>query len=123
MISLRPTRSKPVEPTIACVRLYPSREVRWGMHATAWSNGRPLSTGAGYGIRLSASDRDRFFDRGWQVVSIYVRDGEPHCGTSLQVVLAVVSGTPQCRHRAVALAQRTCAVATRKSSGTSALPS
>lgn len=47
------------------------------MHATAWSNGRPLSTGAGYGIRLSASDRDRFFDRGLQVVSIYVRDGGP----------------------------------------------
>ena len=34
------------------------------MYATAWSNGRPLRTGAGYGIGLSASDRDRYFDPG-----------------------------------------------------------
>jgi hypothetical protein len=47
------------------------------MHVTAWSNGRPLRTGAGYGIRLSAGDRERFFDPGWSDVSVEVADGEP----------------------------------------------
>jgi hypothetical protein len=47
------------------------------MYVTAWSNGRPVDTGAGYGIRLSLSDRDRFFDPGWSGVSVSVADGEP----------------------------------------------
>jgi hypothetical protein len=47
------------------------------MYVTAWSNGRPLRTGAGYGIRLSASDRDRLFDPGWSHVFVDVADGEP----------------------------------------------
>jgi hypothetical protein len=51
------------------------REVR--MYVTAWSNGRPLRTGAGYGIRLSVGDRDRFFDPDWSDVSVDVADGEP----------------------------------------------
>jgi len=47
------------------------------MYVTAWSNGRPLRTGAGYGIRLSASDRDRYFDPGWPDVLVDVASGEP----------------------------------------------
>jgi hypothetical protein len=51
------------------------REVR--MYVTAWSNGRPLRTGAGYGIRLSVGDRDLFFDPHWSDVSVDFADGEP----------------------------------------------
>jgi hypothetical protein len=47
------------------------------MYVTAWSNGRPLRTGAGYGIRLSTSDRDRLFDTSWSYVFVDVADGEP----------------------------------------------
>jgi hypothetical protein len=36
----------------------------------AWSNGQPRATGAAYGIRLPASDRDRVFDPGWTEVAI-----------------------------------------------------
>ena len=46
------------------------------MYVTAWSNGRPLTTGAGYGIRLSAGDRDLFFEPHWSDVSVDVADGE-----------------------------------------------
>lgn len=38
------------------------------MRATGWSNGRPLSSGAGYGLRISVSDRDRFFRPDWNHV-------------------------------------------------------
>ena len=34
------------------------------MEVRAWSNGRPLRTGAGYGVRLSANDRDKHFALG-----------------------------------------------------------
>jgi hypothetical protein len=33
------------------------------MQVTAWNNG-----GAGYGLEIRASDRDRFFDRHWRAV-------------------------------------------------------
>ena len=35
------------------------------MRATAWNNGRHHTSGAGYGLRISEEDRDRFFDRSW----------------------------------------------------------
>lgn len=47
------------------------------MYVTAWSNGRPLRTGAGYGIRLFVGDRDLFFDPHWSDVSVDVADGGP----------------------------------------------
>ncbi|NKE60688.1 hypothetical protein FXN61_29420 [Lentzea sp. PSKA42] len=37
---------------------------------TAWSNGRPLGSGAGYGLRISAADRDEFFEPCWDSVEI-----------------------------------------------------
>jgi hypothetical protein len=40
------------------------------VHVTAWSNGSPRSTGAGYGLRVSLADRDRYFDSTWTHVEI-----------------------------------------------------
>jgi hypothetical protein len=42
------------------------------MRARAWSNGRPLPSGAGYGVRISVSDRDRFFRQDWDHVLLEV---------------------------------------------------
>ena len=33
------------------------------MRVKGWNNGRMVISGAGYGLRISPSDRDRFFDR------------------------------------------------------------
>ena len=38
--------------------------------ATAWNNGQPSATGTGYGLKISPSDRDRFFDRSWKTVRL-----------------------------------------------------
>ena len=38
--------------------------------ATAWHNGQPKNTGSGYGLKISAVDRDRFFCRDWQTVTL-----------------------------------------------------
>jgi hypothetical protein len=35
------------------------------VRVTGWSNGSPLASGAGYGLKISRQDRDRFFDRVW----------------------------------------------------------
>ena len=35
------------------------------MKATGWQGGPASTTGAGYGIRVSLSDRDAYFDRKW----------------------------------------------------------
>jgi hypothetical protein len=40
------------------------------MRATAWSNGSPSSSGAGYGLRVSVSDRDQHFDSSWDQIFI-----------------------------------------------------
>lgn len=47
------------------------------MHVTAWSNGQPLPSGAGYGVRVSSHDRDRYFDRRWSHVLVNLGDAEP----------------------------------------------
>jgi hypothetical protein len=47
------------------------------MKATGWSNGRPLSSGAGYGLRISVSDRNRFFLPDWSHVLLEVDGGGP----------------------------------------------
>ena len=38
--------------------------------ATAWNNGAWSRTGAGYGLKISAEDRDRYFDRDWNAVTL-----------------------------------------------------
>lgn len=37
---------------------------------TAWNNGRHHQSGAGYGFRVSAADRDTYFDRSWKIVTL-----------------------------------------------------
>jgi hypothetical protein len=46
------------------------------IRVTAWSNGSPLPTGAGYGVKLSHRDRDKYFDPGWDEVIIDLDQGE-----------------------------------------------
>ncbi len=38
------------------------------MRAVGWSNGSPSSSGAGYGLKVSVGDRDRFFECTWTEV-------------------------------------------------------
>lgn len=46
--------------------------------ASAWNNGSHHSSGAGYGLKVSASDRDRYFDRRWGMVELHLPTlGEP----------------------------------------------
>ena len=40
------------------------------MIVTAWNNGDHFKSGAGYGVKLDASDRDRFFQRDWKRIRL-----------------------------------------------------
>jgi hypothetical protein len=44
------------------------------MYVTAWSNGQPTSSGAGYGVRISETDRDQYFDRRWSEALVDLGD-------------------------------------------------
>lgn len=46
-----------------------------GLIAHAWSNGSPRPSGAGYGLRMSTADRDRYFDPAWEDVLLSFPDG------------------------------------------------
>lgn len=46
------------------------------MHATAWHNGSPPAAAAGYGIKFTNADRDRYFDRNWREVDLEMEDGQ-----------------------------------------------
>ena len=43
--------------------------------ATAWNNGRWHASGADYGLKLSAADRDRFFRRNRRIVMLRLAAG------------------------------------------------
>lgn len=43
---------------------------RVGFVVAAWHNGRPRKTGAGYGLKVSATDLDWFFDKSWESVKL-----------------------------------------------------
>ena len=45
---------------------------------TAWNNGAHHETGAGYGLKVSAEDRDQHFSKSWQ--SVYI-ELPTNCGT------------------------------------------
>lgn len=38
------------------------------MFVTAWNNGQHLSSGAGYGLKITPVNRDRYFKKEWQSV-------------------------------------------------------
>lgn len=38
------------------------------MFVTAWNNGSRHSSGGGYGLKVSVSDRDRYFKREWKYI-------------------------------------------------------
>jgi hypothetical protein len=40
--------------------------------AKTWNNGQYHTSGAGYGLKISFEDRERFFDRQWQTVILHL---------------------------------------------------
>lgn len=38
------------------------------MIVTAWNNGKHNKSGAGYGLKLEASDRDKYFSKDWAFI-------------------------------------------------------
>ncbi len=44
------------------------------MIVTAWGNGQHNPSGAGYGIKIAPSDRDRFFDKEWDFVLVEIEE-------------------------------------------------
>ena len=46
------------------------------MIATAWNNGEHKKSVAGYGLKIAASDRDKYFDKSWKTVIIHLPNGE-----------------------------------------------
>jgi hypothetical protein len=46
------------------------------MIITAWNNGAHHDTGAGYGFKVSIHDRDNYFSREWNEVTIYLEGVE-----------------------------------------------
>ena len=47
----------------------------FAMQVTAWTNGQHHRTGAGYGFKLRAADRDRYFDKSWSTVFVALPGG------------------------------------------------
>ena len=47
---------------------------RLTIEVTAWNNGKHSDTGAGYGLKVSAVDRDKLFDPAWQDVIVEMPD-------------------------------------------------
>ena len=40
------------------------------MKVTAWNDGKQLESGAGYGLKLSIDDRDKYFNKEWSTVFV-----------------------------------------------------
>lgn len=45
------------------------------MKVTAWNNGKHHTTGAGYGFKISITDRDAHFNRDWRSVFVSLPNG------------------------------------------------
>ena len=46
------------------------------MIVTAWNNGKHHKTGAGYGFKLNAVDRDREIDKKWKFIVVQLPNGK-----------------------------------------------
>lgn len=44
--------------------------------ATAWKGGTNRKGGAGYGLKIAATDRDQFFERSWRKVDLVLPNGK-----------------------------------------------
>jgi hypothetical protein len=44
------------------------------MQVTAWNNGQYYKSGAGYGLKITVSDRDRLFRKDWKTVFLTLPD-------------------------------------------------
>ena len=44
------------------------------MIVIAWNNGSSAPSGAGYGLKISLTDRDRYFRREWKTVILVLED-------------------------------------------------
>ena len=64
---------------------------------TAWPNGRSHQSGAGYGLTVSAADRDRHFDRSWGTVFIEL-PSSPHSVVAEANIDKDAFWTGTCRH-------------------------
>ena len=64
--------------------------------ATAWNNGTWRETGAGYGLKLSAHDRDKYFDRDWYTITLRLIGERTSRTTEANVAKDSFWG-PQCR--------------------------
>ena len=64
--------------------------------ATAWNNGDWRDTGAGYGLKISAEDRDRHFERNWSAVTLRLIGGRTSRVAEANVAKASF-WSPQCR--------------------------
>jgi hypothetical protein len=50
---------------------------------TAWNNGKYHPTGAGYGIKLSGIERDRYFKKDWRTVDLFVPGSDKPCSVNV----------------------------------------
>lgn len=55
------------------------------MKWTAWSNGAGSSSGAGYGLKVSKEDRDRYFDPTWPTVALELPSADGFEAVALNV--------------------------------------
>ena len=67
-----------------------------GFRATAWNNGAWRDTGAGYGLKISAEDRDRHFERDWDTVTLRLLGEQTNRVAEANVAKASFWGS-QCR--------------------------
>src|SRR4029079_13775275 len=52
-------------------------EVLGMLSVKAWTNGSHRQSGAGYGLKLSKADRDKWVRRNWRVVTLHPLGGAP----------------------------------------------
>ena len=64
--------------------------------ATAWNNGDWHATGAGYGLKISAADRDNYFESDWDTVTLQLV-GERTSRVAEANVAKKSFWSPQCR--------------------------
>lgn len=56
------------------------------MRVTAWNNGKHSKSGSGYGFKISISDRDRFFNREWKIISLRFEDSNKEIDINIDKV-------------------------------------